>query len=107
MFVGTSESVAMFVKVMLLSSLLVRMILFRLFSTGALFPSVTIIVKVCVALMTGMPLSTTFTLTVKLLPPCASVGVKISRPCRLLKDIHVGKGEGANNEKLRLLVGMS
>ncbi len=49
-------------------------------STGAVFTSVTITWKLCVALKLGTPLSTTRTVTGFVLGPCDSVGVHVSTP---------------------------
>src|SRR5436309_3541591 len=49
-------------------------------SAGALFASVTTIVKLLVSLDLGAPLSVTFTVIRLVLGPCASVGVQLSTP---------------------------
>src|SRR5437660_6089472 len=49
-------------------------------STGAEFTSLTMIVKRCVALKLGVPLSKTRTKMLLLLGPCASLGVQLKSP---------------------------
>src|SRR4029453_16584148 len=49
-------------------------------STGGLFTSLTITVKVRVSLSGGAPLSVTRTVNVFVLGPCASVGVQVKTP---------------------------
>src|ERR1043166_8341627 len=56
-FVGASTAVARLVNEMLVSSLMVRLVLFRLLSTGATFTSLTVMVNVWVELILGVPLS--------------------------------------------------
>src|SRR5436190_1451622 len=59
MLAGKSTSVALLVSVIGVSSLMVQTVLFRLFRTGATFTSLTVIVKLWVALREGTPLSNT------------------------------------------------
>src|SRR6266567_3203956 len=96
MFVGTSESVAVLVKVMLVNSAKLRVLLLRLVRIGALFTSLTKMVKLWVALMVG---------TTLLLGPCASVGVQVRRPDWLLN--WRPPTNGATNAKVSVFVGRS
>ena len=61
MFAGRSTSVALLVKVIGVSSLIVQTVLLRLFRTGATFTSLTMMVKLWVELREGTPLSETRT----------------------------------------------
>src|SRR5439155_820978 len=75
---GRSASLAVFVTVSVLSSATVRSV--GTASTGALFASVTTIVKLLVSLDSGIPLSVTFTVIRLVLGPWASLGVQVSTP---------------------------
>src|SRR5882762_3603835 len=75
---GKSKSLTTFVNV---SNWLAATVLFPMGERiGAVFTSVTTIVKSWVALRLGTPLSTTRTRILLLLGPCASVGVQAKRP---------------------------
>src|SRR6185295_9274465 len=76
--VGTSASVAVLVTVSVVNSLMVCVP--GTVSTGAVFTSLTTTVKLLVTLRLGVPLSLTFTVTVFVDGPCASVGVQVSTP---------------------------
>src|SRR2546422_7419712 len=60
--------------------------LFRSVSTGAVFTSVTITVKLLVSLDGGAPLSVTRTVIRLVLGPCASVGVQVRTPVLGFRD---------------------
>src|SRR5262245_14810627 len=75
---GASASVAVTVTVNRLPSLIVRLAMAA--STGALFTSLTVTVKLLVSLRLGTPLSVTRTVIVLVLGPCASLGVQLNRP---------------------------
>src|SRR5438046_758702 len=102
---GESVSVAMFVRVMLVNSAMLRVVLLRLVIMGAALTSLTMMVNCCVALMLGTPLSATLTVTRILVGPCNSVGVKVSRPVWVLTAMPVLAGE--TKEMVRVFVGMS
>src|SRR6267142_6244133 len=71
--------------------------------TGALLTSLTVTVNVFVSLKAGEPLSTTRTVNVFVLGPCASVGVHVITP-----DEDMAAPVGAErNEKVRVLAGKS
>src|SRR5437773_2673329 len=53
-------------------------------STGALFASAMIMVKLLVALSDGVPLSVTMVVNVAVLGPCASLGVQAITPLALM-----------------------
>ena len=69
---------AVLVTVSALSSLIVRAP--GAGNTGALFTSLTVTVKVLVALNGGEPLSVTMVVNVLVLGPCASPGVQVMTP---------------------------
>src|SRR5439155_25534537 len=75
---GRSASLALFVTVSVLSSDTVRSV--STISTGALFTSLTITVKLLVALNAGTPLSITRVVIVLVLGPCVSLGVQRITP---------------------------
>src|SRR4051812_22225986 len=77
-FVGRSESVARELSVNVTSSLM--LVPGMAASTGATFTSLTMAVNVFDSLSGGVPLSSTWTVIVFVLGPCASVGVQVSRP---------------------------
>ena len=82
-FVGKSESVALAMKVTVWPIALVRSAIGA--NTGALFNSLTVTVKVLVALKGGVPLSVTLVVnTTPELGPCASVGVQVMMPLELM-----------------------
>ena len=74
-----SESVAALVTVRVVSSLIVWLAGVWV-NDGALFTSLTMTVKVLVALRFGEPLSVTMMVKVLVLGPCASVGVQVMTP---------------------------
>src|SRR5512141_110888 len=73
-----STSAAVLVTTSVVSSAIVRLAWTG--SSGALFTSLTVTVKLLVALRLGTPLSKTRTVTVLVLGPWASVGVQLIRP---------------------------
>src|SRR4029079_13013554 len=75
---GRCASVAVFVIRRVVSSAIVRFICAA--STGARFTSVTVTVKLLVALSDGVPLSTTRVVIVYVPGPCASVGIQLITP---------------------------
>src|SRR5206468_1780599 len=82
-FAGRSASLAVFVTVSVLSSVMVRS--GGTVSTGARFTSLTITVKLLVALNGGTPLSVTTVAIVPMLGPCVSLGVqRITPPVSML-----------------------
>src|SRR5438876_267626 len=77
-FTGRSASLAVIVTVSVLSSVTVCTV--GTVSSGALFASVTITVKLLVALNGGTPLSVTTVVIVLVLGPCVSLGVQWITP---------------------------
>src|SRR5207247_4385434 len=75
---GRSPSVAVFVTVSVVSSAIVRSAWPG--SSGALFTSLTVTVKLLVALSDGVPLSVTMVVNVAVPGPCASFGVQLIVP---------------------------
>src|SRR6266699_1878860 len=75
---GRSASLAELVTVRVLSSVTVRSV--GTVSTGAPFTSLTITLKLLVALNGGTPLSVTMVVIVLVLGPCASLGVQRITP---------------------------
>src|ERR1051326_1268790 len=73
-----SESVAVLMTVKSVWAAMVRLVCAG--RTGALFTSLTVTVNVLVSLSGGEPLSTTRTVNVFVLGPCASVGVHVITP---------------------------
>src|SRR2546421_180068 len=78
MLAGRSGSLAAFVTMSVVSSLIVRSGCDG--STGALFTSVTTTLKLLVALKGGTPLSVATVVKTLVLGPCASVGVQVIVP---------------------------
>ena len=73
-------------------------------STGATFTSFTVMVTCCWADRTGVPLSATLTVKVKLPGPCASVGVQENAPVAALMAAPTG---AFTSEKASVLAGRS
>src|SRR5437879_4019540 len=73
-------------------------------NTGARFTSVTVTVKLFVALKAGTPLSVTLTLTTFVLGPCASLGVQLITPLAGLMLMPRG---ALTNAKVNVLAGRS
>ena len=88
MLAGISESLAVLVTLKVAPSFIVRFVCPG--NAGATFTSLTIIVKVFVALNGGEPLSVTDTVRVFVLGPCASVGVQVKTPLAELIAALVG-----------------
>src|SRR5712664_568223 len=99
---GKSGSVAVLVTINVESSLTVR------FNwpgkEGGLLTSLTVTVKVFVALRGGEPLSVTTTVIVLVLGPWASVGVQLIKPLAGLMVIPIG---GDKRLKVRMFAGRS
>src|SRR6058998_2692908 len=83
-----SASLAVTAKLTRLPSLTVRLAI--ALSTGALFTSLTITVKVFASLKAGEPLSVTRIVIVLVLGPCASPGVQLNSPVDGLIDAPAG-----------------
>ena len=79
---GISLSVAVLITVSVVRAEMVRSVCAG--RIGALFTSLTVTVKLLVALKGGVPLSVTTVLTVLVLGPCASVGVHVITPAVLM-----------------------
>src|SRR4029453_11438531 len=73
-------------------------------STGGLFTSLTVTVKLLVSLKLGEPLSVTRTLITFVLGPCASVGVQVNMPVTGLMAAPAG---GEIRVKVSVLAGRS
>ena len=73
---------AVFVTVSVVSSAMVRSVCPG--STGALFTSFTVTVKLLVALRDGVPLSVTIVVNMALLGPWPSLGVQLITPLELM-----------------------
>src|SRR5439155_1681760 len=98
---GRSESLAVFVTTRVLSSVIDW--LSATVRTGALFTSVTMTLKLLVALKGGAPLSVTTVIIVFVPGPSASFGVKVLKP---LASIFAHAG-GDTNWSVIPLAGMS
>src|SRR6266550_2053089 len=99
---GRSVSLAVFVTVSVLSSVMVWSV--GTVSTGALFASVTTTVKLLVSLDWGAPLSVTRTVIRLVLWPWASVGVQVSTP---LLEFRFTPAGAATKLKVNVLAGRS
>src|SRR5438132_729764 len=99
---GRSGSVAVFVTINVLNSLIVWFA--GTISTGARFTSLTITVKLLVALNGGEPLSVTRMVMRLVLERCASIGVQVSTP---LLGSRLTPSGAETNSKVRVSAGTS
>src|SRR6266852_6114632 len=99
---GMSASVAMAVNISRLPSFTVLSLMGA--KTGALFTSLTMIVKLLVSLNGGVPSSVTRTVMMLVLGPCASLGVQVSTPVAESSVIPLGP---ATRRNVRVFAGIS
>src|SRR5258706_2274353 len=90
-----SGSEAEMVKLRSVPSATVRLVMEA--RTGGLFDSITVTVKVCVALREGEPLSVTMTPIRLVVPPCVSDGVQPNTPLVELTEAPAGAPESRLN----------
>src|SRR5258708_6882492 len=95
---GMSASVAMAVKVSRLPSFTVLSLMGA--KTGALFTSLTMMVKLLVSLSGRLPSSVTRTVMTLVLGPCASVGVQVRTPVTESSVIPLGAATRVNVNEL-------